>query len=348
MNADVRRARTAFLWVGVIVPAAIVALSAIIIAAWLPEVPEPAAIHWGFDGVDGYGPGWTYLALLLGIGGGIVVLFAVMAFLGHRLPPRSRSEGRPDGPQWSPTARFLGAMSLGVSTLLAATSLISVGVQRGLADAAETPDITPWVILGIVLMAGLAVLGWFLQPAAYTTTDAGVPAGPLELAGTERAVWMGTASTARGAQIVLGVAVFFVLATAALLGARGVEGWWFSAIIGIALAVLAATMLVFRVRVNAAGLQVRSAVGWPRFAIPASDVASVRVVTVNPFGEFGGWGYRIGLDGRRGVVLRGGEALQVEQRNGKVFVVTVDDAATAASVLVAASGISEGTEGGAS
>jgi len=76
--------------------------------------------------------------------------------------------------------------------------------------------------------------------------------------------------------------------------------------------------------------------GWPRIEIPAAEIASVRAVRVDPFAEFGGWGYRFGVDGRRGVVLRAGDALEVARTNGRVFVVTVDDAATAASVLALA------------
>ena len=100
MTDDLRRSRTAFLWVGIIVPLAIIALATVVVAAWLPEVPEPAATHWGTGGVDGYGPGWTYLVLPIGIGGGIVVLFAAMALFSPRLPPRGSTSTR----QWSPTA----------------------------------------------------------------------------------------------------------------------------------------------------------------------------------------------------------------------------------------------------
>ena len=35
MNADTRRARTAYVWVGVIVPLVILLLSAVVVAAWL-------------------------------------------------------------------------------------------------------------------------------------------------------------------------------------------------------------------------------------------------------------------------------------------------------------------------
>lgn len=52
-------------------------------------------------------------------------------------------------------------------------------------------------------------------------------------------------------------------------------------------------------------------------------------------GEFGGWGLRLSVDRRFGVVLRAGEAIEVTRANGKRFVVTVDDAGTGAALLEA-------------
>ena len=52
-------------------------------------------------------------------------------------------------------------------------------------------------------------------------------------------------------------------------------------------------------------------------------------------GEFGGWGIRFGRGRRLGIVMRSGEALDVQNRNGSALVVTVDDAATAAALLKA-------------
>ena len=56
---------------------------------------------------------------------------------------------------------------------------------------------------------------------------------------------------------------------------------------------------------------------------------------VDPAAEFGGWGFRLGLDGRFGIVLHAGEAIQVERRHGRPLVVTVDDAQTGAGLLAA-------------
>ena len=63
------------------------------------------------------------------------------------------------------------------------------------------------------------------------------------------------------------------------------------------------------------------------------EVEEAVVVQVNPLREFGGWGIRTGVGGRIGVVMRGGEALEVVRTGGRRVVVTVDDAATGAALL---------------
>ncbi|GAA1239061.1 putative membrane protein [Microbacterium phyllosphaerae] len=336
MTPEIRRARTAFWWVGVILPLALIALATIVVLAWLPDVPEPAAIHWGLDGADGFGPRWTPLALLIGLGGGTVLLFALIALFSHRLPQEGAAASIPQT-QWSATARLLGAVSLGTAGMLAMLAIVSTAAQRGLTDAADAADITPWVPVLLLVMLGLAVAGWFLQPSVPVSPDsAGAAATPLPLADHERAVWMKTVTVATTGQVVLGIGVFIVVAMSVLLLAQGVAAGWITAGVALVLVVLVSTSLTFRVRASAAGLRVRSVAGWPRVEIPQAEIASARAVQVDPFAEFGGWGYRFGMDGRRGIVLRKGDALEVTRTNGRVFVVTVDDAATAASVLAAA------------
>ena len=35
--------------------------------SWLPDLPDPVAIHWGSEGADGYGSAWTLILIPLGI-----------------------------------------------------------------------------------------------------------------------------------------------------------------------------------------------------------------------------------------------------------------------------------------
>jgi hypothetical protein len=73
-------------------------------------------------------------------------------------------------------------------------------------------------------------------------------------------------------------------------------------------------------------------------SIPLSEVTAVLPIEVRPMANYGGWGLRYGgQPGRRGwaVVIRGGDALLIERRNKKQFVVTVDDPEAAVTALKA-------------
>ncbi|UGS26818.1 DUF1648 domain-containing protein [Microbacterium resistens] len=342
-DTDIRRARAAFVWVGVIVPLGILGVSFGTVAAWLSELPDPVAVHWSGGGPDGFAPPPMLLITPL-IGIALVLLFAATALFAHRLPPAMLSGGggvvsdRTGQPQWSVTARFLGAMNLGLSVFMGVLSLVTAGVQRGLDDAADAPEIMPWTFAGFGILAVVAVIGWFLQPNVAPAQPRPADPGTVPLGAGERVVWFGSASMARAGQVVVGVAVLLMAGLTAYIVATAADTgeWWPAAIMVVAtllVLVAAGSGFAFRVRVNADGLRVRSVVGWPDTRIPIADIARVEVVPLNPFAEFGGWGWRLAMDGRRGVVLRAGEALQVTRVGGTVFVVTVDGAREAAAVL---------------
>jgi hypothetical protein len=102
----------------------------------------------------------------------------------------------------------------------------------------------------------------------------------------------------------------------------------------IAVAILALLALTWsaRVVVDADGLRVASlGLTWSR--VPVERVASAEAGAVSPLREFGGWGWRMGRDGRRGYVTRAGEALVVHRIGEPDVVVTVDGAAGAAAAL---------------
>lgn len=331
MTDDVRRSRTAFFWVGVFIPAAILLVTVAVIATWLPELPDPIATHWGSSGVDGFGPKWATIALPLGVGGGTVTLLALIGALGHRMPQSSTKQ---PVQAWGPTSRFLGGMSLGLALFISYLELVTTGLQRGLADAAQAPDIGWWMPTGFALLITGTALGWFLQPRSPERVGvAEASVASITFNRVERAAWFGTAKMARGAVVVLVGATLLMLVLSVVVFAQDAGGGWILLGTTVLLLVLIATMLVFRVRANAAGLRVRSLLGWPNTGIPLDRIEKIEVVQIAPMAEFGGWGWRISPDGRRGVVLRAGEALQVTDSRGKVFVVTVDDAVEAASVL---------------
>ena len=218
---------------------------------------------------------------------------------------------------------------LGTSVLLGITLTWSFGMQRGLEDAHDAPSVlVPLAVgAGVGLLAGVA--GWFAQP--NVTTSGGTAPTPravaaLALAPGERAVWVRTTTMSRVAMLGITAGIVALALGTVALGLTGLEAWWIMLATTLLLLVLACATFVFRVRVDPQA-HVRSSIGAPEFRIPLDDIAEARVTTVHPTAEFGGWGIRIGLDGRFGIVLHSGEALQVARRDGRVFVVTVDDAA---------------------
>lgn len=335
MTLEIRRARSAFWRVGLVIPLAALALSTTVIATWMPQLPDPVATHWSATGPDEFGPRWTVLLTPL-VGAGLIAALAVTALLAHRLPSSSKP-GRVvlderGVPQWSATARLLGAMNLGIGLFMGMLSLAVAGVQRGLVDAADAPSITPMVLGGLAVMVAGAAVGWFLQPSVASLRPAVTAAAAVPIGATERAAWFGTVSISRSGRVVLGSSLAVLALTTAVAFAADAIGGWISLGTLVLLLALFATCLAFQVSVSSEGLQVRSVAGWPQRRIPLAEIEQVGVVQVDPFGEFGGWGWRVGMDGRRGVVMRKGEALQV-RANGRVFVVTVDGADEAAAVL---------------
>lgn len=224
------------------------------------------------------------------------------------------------------TAPFLAVV---ITTALAG----SVLVQRGLDSAYEASGIG-WLLLG-GFGSGLvlAVLGWFALPRSQPAPAAD-PAPTMALGATEKAVWMQRLGPARGVVVVLAIA-------AGLVAAACVVVWVFSPVplaIGFTalmavLAALVASTLVWHVTVGAAGLWVRSAIGWPEYRVPLAEIASVASIEVDPVRDFGGWGIRWGGRRRWGVIVRRGAGIAVQRHDGSAFVVTVPGAGGGAALL---------------
>jgi hypothetical protein len=72
---------------------------------------------------------------------------------------------------------------------------------------------------------------------------------------------------------------------------------------------------------------------YPVQKIEWDRVASVRVIQVEPT-EWGGWGYRwVPWKKATAAVMRRGAGLRFDFANGKVFVITIDDAETALAAI---------------
>jgi hypothetical protein len=289
---------------------------------WLPELPDPIAVHWGLDGADAFAPAWTSLVLYLVLGLGLPVLFGSLMFVGERV-----------GPTW--IQKLLASVSLGTSVLLAVAFVGTFAVQRGLADASDVPEIGWLVVVGIAagLLAG--AIGWFVMPRIEPVATELTAAVPLTLAPGERAVWIAKTKvpTAAVVTIILLMATLVGVVTYVIV-ATGGEAWALGLVVLIPLLAVVLTTS-WRAQVDATGFVVRTTIGWPFFRVPIGEIERAGTTVVSPVADFGGWGPRWGSGRRFGVVTRAGEAIEVVRLDGRTLLVTVDDAATGAALLEA-------------
>lgn len=235
--------------------------------------------------------------------------------------------------------RFMGALAAAMSVFIGTLVAGSVLIQRGLSDAAEAPSILPSLLLSGVLGVALGVVAWFVQPAEHASRGAVEVVAALDppLGADERAVWLRTVRLGRSGLIVLASALLILILVAVITLA--VSGSAAATVITVIVVVLMAATIaatsVFHVRVDADGLTVTSATGFPRVHVPLEDIQRVEVVEVVPMAEFGGWGLRWAPGGGFGVVMRSGSGIRVHRAGGRVFTVTVDDAESGAALLEA-------------
>lgn len=299
---------------GLVLPLVILAAAAVIAWSWADSLPDPVATHWGSDGVDGFSSLTGAIVGGAGIGAVVTVLLWGLSWRAGKAPA---------------SRRMLNATTTWVAALLAVILLGSLHLQKGLTDAAEVGGIGAVIALAFAVatvLAALVAVATPTGPAAPAGTPVPADASRLPLRDGERAVWF---QRPRGGP---GLGVGFLAATATAVAAASTGEWWML-LVTAGLVVLVAAMFSWVVRVDETGLRVRSAIGVPRTAIPLDEVAQASATTVRCFAEFGGWGWRTAMDGRTGILLRSGEALEVTRTDGGVFIVTVDDAATAASLL---------------
>ncbi|HWM33513.1 MAG TPA: DUF1648 domain-containing protein [Pseudolysinimonas sp.] len=306
--------------VGLILPLTLVAIGVGVLLAWLPAMPAEIATHWGFSGEpDAFGPAWTMPLMLAVVGVALPVTFTIIA-------TRSMT---PAGP--TATHKVLLVSALFVGFFVTYAMLSSVALQRDGATGAQ--PIGAFIGIGAVVAFALAALGWLVLPRSVAGRSMREPGTSVPLAPGERVVWVGHARFSAGVLVALVATV--VLATGGVAFAIGTTGSWWLVVVPVVLSLALLGTVSWRVRVDPSGLTVRAALGWPMYRVATADVVAAGVTDVVPLGEFGGYGIRLGLGRRLGIVTRGGEALEVQRRDGRAVIVTVDDAATAAGLLTA-------------
>ena len=73
--------------VGAVVPTAIALAAALLMVSWLPELPDPIAVHWEGKGANGFGPALPFILAPLVIS----ALFSIFAVsMSWRTAPSGR------------------------------------------------------------------------------------------------------------------------------------------------------------------------------------------------------------------------------------------------------------------
>lgn len=298
-----------------VAPTAVLTAAAALTWSWRDDLPTPVAVHWGTGGgPDGFASLASSLTTMAIIGVLMAVMFWAIGFWWGQL---------------ASTRRLSAGTSLGMSVFVSALQVGSLDMQRGVTDAAEAGGVG--AVLAIATLAALVVgvgAALLVPGDRPTLASSNVPddARRTALGASERAAWVAT--IAGGPGVWIGASSVLVTGVLAVV----TREWWLLIIPALLLALFAG-MLAWTVRVDARGVHVRSALGWPRTHVPLASVEEASVRDVVPFREFGGFGWRTGRDGSLGIVVRHGEGLQVVHSGGKRLVVTIDDAASGAALL---------------
>lgn len=277
--------------------------------------PHELIVHWA--GQVRRRPWWDYAFLVPAIG---LPIIAGLGVVGARF---TRTLGMNP---WMP------AIVVGVTVFHAVGLGIGLVVLNSSALAPRLP-LGGGLVLGV--MAAL-LTRWLLPKEAPSPTPIESAAAiPVRIG--EIAAWTGRTDRPTWLLVVSGLLAALGLTTGTLLAVT--VGWPAlpAFLVGaVSLSVLFACS-EFVVSAGPAGLLVRSIIGWPRLRIRAADIATAGVIDVNPLAEFGGSGLRWVIGprgkGRWGILTRQGAALEVIRHDGRSLVATIDDPATAASVL---------------
>lgn len=276
--------------------------------------PELMPTHWGGGGVDGLATGAGYLGAVLGVTGFCALLAGLSSLLWMVVPDAVS--------RWLLTA--VGAVGAGVT---GAYLLTLVGLR---AAGGDPQAVSPGWAVGSVLVAGLGALAVsgahgrarvdrreVLESVPERDRVVPVPAGPPP-------EW----ETSVGSSLLAGTAVFvavvFVAVTGIVVWSSGWPAGLLMALLGLGMAGYVLAWSRVRLRVDDAGLTVRSErlpVRLRRIAV--DDVVGVSSTTIDPM-RWGGYGLRA-LPGRLAYVVSGGPGIVVHRGSGLLFAVEVTE-----------------------
>ncbi|WP_449476135.1 DUF1648 domain-containing protein [Streptomyces abikoensis] len=278
------------------------------------RLPDPVATHFSGSGAaDGFTTlgAFPYEALGMLLGSALLCTGMVYATRGERV--------------------FVG-LGCAVAGLLGALT-VAVLLSNAGAETADAVCLGPGV-LGAAVAAGAAAAALGVPaggrgPAAGRSKAAAATetAPRFELREGESVLWTRSA----GSRPLLTGGGCLMAAGAVLIPLAG----WASGLGLLAGGAVLCACFAVRVTVDRHGLTVNVlGLPRPRVRIPLDRIAEAGHRDVEPLRDLGGWGYRA-VPGRSGFALRSGPAVVVRLTTGSEFVVTVDDAATAAALLAA-------------
>ncbi|WKU47528.1 hypothetical protein Q3V23_27645 [Streptomyces sp. VNUA116] len=277
------------------------------------DLPDPVATH--FSGSGGADDFTTLDAFPYGALG----ILLVMALLCTGLVFATRGH------------RVLVGLGCAVAGLLGAV-VVAVVLNNAGAETADSVRLGPGTLgAALAVAAAATALGvpaggrGPAAPQAKPDDPVAEPAPRFALRKGESVVW----TRGAGSRPVLAGGAALVAAGALMTPLAG----WVSGV-GLAVGGLAlCACFAVRVTVDRHGLTVNVlGLPRPRVRIPLDRIEEATCRDVEPLRDLGGWGYRA-VPGRSGFALRSGPAVVVRLTTGSEFVVTVDDAATAAALL---------------
>ena len=306
------------LFVALIVPLVLAGIALAWSFSLAASLPARVVVHWDLAGhPNGYGSPFEFPVVLASVCLPLIAIFGgAVVLISHRGP-------------LTPLAKLLAVASTWMTLLVAAPVLGS------LLDPNAGKDIGVLLAIGLGVATVVAACAWFVLPRGVRGVGGSVrPAvAPVTLAPGERASWIRTVSVS-GGMIWAVVLICAALAVVTIVSTIATDGqyWWLSFVPVVVLLILLSNF-AWTVRVDARGVRIRSVLGIPVVNVPLDQVSSADVTDVQAFAQYGGWGIRFALNGRIGVIMRSGEALEVHRSKGLDIVVTVDDASSAAALL---------------
>lgn len=291
---------------------------AVLLAIVLPvllladRLPSPLATHWSGGGrPDGSSNGTVFVGVIA------VLWLAAWASL---LPGARRRERQ----LLAPWVLGLGGFFVGIVTLTVVANLDAPSWQA----ADDLPLVVAFLgpgALALLLAAAGIGLERSVPPAA--TADAVTAPSTTHLQPGERFFWSGDARAAWWFPaglgllgVLFGAAAFFSGAPTAVLLP-----------IAVALPLLALWASRTRLTVSPTGVRAQLGARYPRRVVPVSTIVGAEAIDVVPL-HWGGWGWRLTPKGTA-LIVRSGEGVRMRLTSGRDLVVTVDDAATAASLI---------------